>query len=345
MTKSPVTRETRTRRGVDVKPHGRIRTAALPDYQIPLIVPLSLFTTEDAWRLSAEAANQNPALQLRRASDTESIQITQLLRRAFEWAIHSDKWQEWEGEPQRKRRWYEKVERHADNLLRALDLVPEECRDPAKHWKPWSVPLAIHEFRQSLDRMASARPDLPDQLDALSRVVWDEQRSKAEGDGVDAEGRCQYRRRASFLVDRLPRTVALVSALARLQLEQIEHRPRGHPNQFDIFGRELFKLLAGAHEAIYGCKPLTRIKSGETIGGSIDWAKAVICHAADAMETSPHPVPFCASEAQILAQARAIAAPYVARFRALADLSPRRVGDRLEEGWRDWKQQVIASAR
>ena len=334
MTKSSVARGTKSGRGV-VKAHGgRIRTAALPDYQIPLIVPLSLFTTEDVWKLSAEAANQNPELQLQEASDAKSIQIAQLLQRAFEWAIQSDKMQEWEGEPQRKRRWYEKVERHADSLLRALDLVPEECRDPAKHWKPWSVPLAIHEFRQSLDRMASARPDLPDHLDALSLVVWDEPTHRLEGDRVDAEGHCQYRRRASFLstgyLGRSPGKPA--SAVAFGAARAASSRP---PKQTDILGRELFKLLASAHEAIYGCKPLTRIKSGETIGGSIDWAKAVIRRAADAIETSPYPAPFranenaegsAAQEAQFRSgsqNSRALRRP----FQSLRRPVPRRIGD------------------
>ena len=159
-------------------------------------------------------------------------------------------------------------------------------------------------------------------------------------------------RRASFLVDRLPRTIALVSALARLQLEQLEHRPQGHPNQFDIFGRELFKLLAGAHEAIYGCKPLTRIKSGETIGGSIDWAKAVIRRAAcDRDLTAPRAVlrqrkrrclrgPGSAVSRSGPRDSRALRRP----FQSLGQSAPRRIGDRLETGWRDWKQQVIASA-
>jgi len=136
--------------------------------------------------------------------------------------------------------------------------------------------------------------------------------------------------------------------LAQWQSEQLERRPRGNAKQSDFLARALFKLLAGAHEAIYKSKPLTRIKSGETIGGSIDWAKAVIRYAANAIETSPRRVPFhagedahsAAREAQFLAQARAIAAPYVARFRDLTCRSDRRVGDLLDRGWRDWEAQV-----
>jgi hypothetical protein len=275
-------------------------------------------------------------------------QIAQLLRHAFDWAVQCDKMQEWGHEPQRKRRIYEQVTRHADGLLKALALNPEECRDPAMEWKPWAPPPVINEFRRALDRMAGARPDLPEPLDALSRVAW-EGGPKLEGGDLDEEDRCQYRARASFLIDRLPRTVALVSMLARWQLEQLERRPPGYASQSNLLGRELFKLLAGAHEAIYKSKPLCRIKSGETIGGSIDWAKAVIRHAAGAIEISPRAVPFhadkdaddsAAQEAKFLAQARAIAAPYVARFRELADRSDRRVGDLLEKGWRDWEVQV-----
>jgi hypothetical protein len=262
--------------------------------------------------------------------------------------------QEWEAEPQRRRRWYEQVARHADGLLKALSLSPEECKEPTKESKRTSIPFAIHEFRQSLDRMVGARPDLPDQLDALSRVAWDERGSEIEGSGVGEEGRCQYRERASFLIGRLPRTVALVSQLARWQSEQPERRPRRYAGQTDLFGRELFKSLAGTHEAIYGCKPLTRIKSGEPTGGSIDWARAVIRHAAHAIDTSPYPAPFRANgdveasaeqEAHYVCQARTIATPYVARLRGLMVLSDRSVSDLLDRGWRDWKKQAASAAR
>ena len=156
------------------------------------------------------------------------------------------------------------------------------------------------------------------------------------------------------MIDRLPRTVALVSLLARWQLAQLERRPRGRARQTDLLGRELFKLLASAHEAIYGCKPLTRIKSGETIGGSIDWARAVMRHAADTIEASPYPAPFRANEnaegsaeqeAQYVARARKIAAPYVVRFRGIADLSDRRIGDLLDRGWRERTKQVASAAQ
>lgn len=357
MTKGPVDQETKARHRVVKAQGSRSRAARPPDYQMPLIIPLWLFTDKDVRRLSAEAAQRNPALQLRQASDVETIRIAQHLHHAFDWAVQCDKMQEWEGEPQRRRRWYEQVARQADGLLKALSLSPEECKDPTKEWKRTSIPVAIHEFRQSLDRMVGARPDLPDQLDAFSRVAWDEDGSKLEGNGLDAEGHCQYRERASFLIDRLPRTVALVSLVARWQLEQLERRPRGYASQTDLFGRELFKLLAGAHGAIYKSKPLTRIKSGETIGGSIDWARAVIRHAAHAIDASPYPAPFrangdaetsaapAAQEAQYVAQARTMAAPYVARLRELIGLSDRRFADLLDRGWRDWKKQVASAAR
>jgi hypothetical protein len=356
MTKGVITRETMARRVVTKARGSRSRTASLPNYQIPLIVPISLFTVEDVWRLGAEAAKQNPKLQLQQASDVESVRITQHLRHAFDRAVQCAKMQEWEAEPQRRLRFYEQVARHADGLLTALGLNSDECRDPTKEWKPWAIPLAIHELRQSLDRMAGARPDLPDQLDALSRVAWDEGGSKLQGDGLDAEGRCQYRQRASFLIDRLPRSVALLGVLAGWQLEQLKRRPRGYATQSDLFAQELFKLLAGAHEAIYNSKPLTRIKSGETIGGSINWARAVIRRAADAIEACPYPTSphasededaaaFATQKGKILVQCRTVAAPYVARLRELADRLDRRVGDLLDRGWRDWTKQVAFAAR
>jgi len=65
--------------------------------------------------------------------------------------------QEWDREPQRRRQFYKQVARRADELLKALALSPEDCRDPAKEWKPWALPIAI---RQSLDRMAGDRGGL-----------------------------------------------------------------------------------------------------------------------------------------------------------------------------------------
>ena len=40
--------------------------------------------------------------------------------------------QEWEAEPQRRRRWYEQVARHADGLLKALSLVQKNARSQRK---------------------------------------------------------------------------------------------------------------------------------------------------------------------------------------------------------------------
>ena len=345
MPREPVARTTNARR--EMRGH-RTRAAQLPNCQVPNLIPLWLFTIDDVRRLSTDAAKRNPALQVRQQSDAELTHVAHLLRLAFQWAVQCDKMQEWELEPQRKGRFYEQVARYADGLLRALALNPEEYRAPANAWTRRSVPLAIREFRHSLDRMVGACPELPDQLGALSRVAWDEGGSNFEGSDSDVNGGCQYRERASFLVDRFPRTVALVSMLACWQLEQLDWRPRGNANQSDLLGRELFELLAGAHEATYESKPLTRIKSGETIGGSIDWARAVIRHAANAIERSSPAVLHAEEDsddpppqaAKFLSQAQRIAAHYTARFSELADQSDRRVGDLLDRGWRDWKLQV-----
>ena len=358
MTQRPAADNTKLRGSIKT-PERRNRAARIPDCKFPLIVPMSLFSVDDVRRLSAAGTTQNRALQLQEANDPREtpkhlIGIAQVLREAFAWAVQCDKMQESHAEPASQRRWYEQVALHADRLLEALDLDPDQCRDPTKLVQPWTNPRAIHDFRQTLDRMAGARTDLPDQLDKLSQVAWDERAAETGGDGPDAEGRFQYRARASFLVDRLPRTLALVSELARLEAERFRRRRRGVASQSDLFARELFKFLVIAHEATFGCKPLTRIKSGETIGGSIDWARAVIGHAADGIEACPRPTPFRltsaeevspASQAESLAQSARMAAPYVARFRELADLSDRRVGDLLETGWRDWQKQISTTAR
>ncbi len=225
MKQEPNARKPKSRRRVVNAQGGRHRAAQLPDYRIPLIVPRNLFTTEDVWRLSDEPSIQSPALRRQPASEAESIRITQHLHHAFAWAVQCAKMQEWAGEPKRKQRWYEQVERRADDLLKALDLIPEGCADSTKVQPSWSLPVGLQEFCQSLDCMVAARPELPSELDALSRVVWDEGGSKLQGNGPDERGHCQYRGRASFLVGRLPRTIALLSALARLQSEELK-RPR-----------------------------------------------------------------------------------------------------------------------
>jgi hypothetical protein len=143
--KGRVDRETKVHRAVAKVRGSRNRAAHHPDYQIPLIVPLWLITAEDVWKLSAEAAKQNPALQVRQATDVERIRVAQHLHHAFDWAVQCDKMQEWEGEPQRKRRWYVQVARQADGLLKALAQSPEECKNPAKEWRWKSRPVAIDE--------------------------------------------------------------------------------------------------------------------------------------------------------------------------------------------------------
>ncbi len=346
-------RKARLQRGASK--HGdRSRAARVPDYQMAAIVPMWLFSLDDVRRLSADAVRQDRRLQARPATDLELTRITQCLRHAFDWAVQCDHMQKWRAEPQRVRKFYEQVARHADNLLEALNLNPEECRDVTKPLREGFYLPAIAEFRGSLDIMARARPILPDELDRLSRVAWDELSAHAEGDGIDAEGYCQYRARASFLIDRLPRTLALLGAMAQWKVEQLKCQLGNSRDKSDPFSHSLFKVLASAHELIFERKPVTRGKTGHPIGGSIDWARAVIRHAADAIEASPYPAPFrangdaetiAAQEAQYLAQARAIAAPYIARFRGLADLSNRSISDLLDRGWHDWKAQVTSAAR
>ncbi len=352
MTNGPADRETNVRHRAVNSQGSRSRAGRVPDYRMAAIVPIWLFSLDDVRRLSDETAGLDRRLRVKPATDLELTRIAQHLRHAFDWAVQCDHMQKWRAEPQRVRRWYEQVARHADGLLEVLNLNPEECLDTTKPLREGFYLPAIAEFRGFLDVMARRRPGLPDELDRLSRVAWEEAGAHAEGDGIDAEGYCQYRARASFLIDRLPRTLALLGAMANWQEQKLKQQPSGFTSQSDLVGRELFKALAGAHEAIFECKPVTRGKTGDSIGGSIAWARSIIRHAADAIEASPYPAPFrinedtdASQEAQYVAQARAIAAPYVVRFRGLADLSDRRIGDLLDRGWRDWKKQAASAAR
>ena len=318
----------------------RSRAAAVPERRLVAIVPMSLISPDDLRRISADAAERDHRLQIRAASDEKWEQIALDLHFGFDGAVNCEETRKWEAEPAKARNWYTQVAARADGLLEALNMsrdqvagpagpAREKCRDASE--RGLLLP-AIADFRGLVDCMSRRRPELPVELDRLSRVAYEEDGASAEGDGIDAEGHCQYRARASFLIDRLPRTVALLAELAEWQLQRLQ-QPSGSGKPFALAACELFKALAGAHKAIFGCKPRTRNKVGDPLGGSIDWAKAVIRHAADAIETSPRSVPFRASEAQILAESRLIAAPYVAWCRELANLEPRTFVDRLRDGW------------
>ena len=142
--------------------------------------------------------------------------------------------------------------------------------------------------------------------------------------------------------------------MAEWEAQKLMQAPKSSGAQSDQFGQQLFKLIAGAHASVFGCKPVTRAKTGDPIGGSVEWAQAVIRHAISAIETSPHStaLPLGADlnastgqAASALAQSRQFAAPYVARLRDLAALSARRLADLLDQGWNAWHEQAAYSAR
>jgi hypothetical protein len=330
----------------------RSRAARSPDFGFTTSLIPGLFTVEDVGRLTAEAAAKDRNLQPRSLTDAELLSIAQHLRHAFQWAMDSDQMQQWSSEPERARRWHERIASRAHSLLEALDLDPDECGDAAKELPASKMP-SITTFRLFTDGRVGACPVFPDHPDRLARVVWDEA-ERLLGDGIDATGHCLYRARASFLIDRLPRTLALLAAIARWQVAQSGKRGGRRGDHPDRLAGELFKQLAAVHELIFRGKPATRGKTGRPIGGSIGWARAVIRHAADRIDTAPKGLPARPNESTKSSAAErqqyadwwtTVTKAYVQRFKQLADLSDRRIADRLDEGWREWQMQKALRAQ
>jgi hypothetical protein len=299
----------------------RNRAACLPSRNVFAIVPLWLFTPQDIQKFADEASVKDPGLNLKIASDAALVRATQDLRMAFDWAIRCDQIVQWSSEPERARRWYQRIATHVNGLIEALCLSSAECLDATNPLKPgYGIP-SIADFRQSIDCMTGVRPALPDKIDQLTRLAWQESGVRDDADDTNAGGKCTYRQRASFLIDRLPRTLALLLPLAEHHYELVDREPRRRGEQPDQLRRQLFKFLPGAHEATFGCKPRTRDKIGMARLGSVKWAKAVIEDASRKIEaTRP-----------------AEAAKYVNALRVVARLSDATIASLLERGWKDWQ--------
>jgi hypothetical protein len=306
-----------------------------------------LFAPEDVSDLADVGAAKDRKLRPRPLTDEEAWGIVQHLHQAFEWAMECDQKQKLSSEPERERRWYRGVARRARGLLEALDLNPDELNDSTKLLRPTCEALGINMFRVHLDGLGRGRLPLPEHLDRLSKVVWDEAGAQIEGAGVDENGHCRYRAQASFLVSRLPRTLALLAAVAAWQSEQYEKPARRQGDSPDRLSRELFKSLASAHEGIFGCKPSTRGKTGSADGGSINWVRVVIQLGANRIESTPKRLwkPSAEDCQRYADRWTTKTGPYVERFRELAKLSDRRISDLLDAGWREWRKEKARHAR
>jgi hypothetical protein len=305
----------------------RSRAAHPPDRRVYPIFPYGLFTPQDVQKFADEASVTDPRLKLRITSDLDLIRAAQQLHMAFDWAIRCDQYDQWNREPERRRRWFQSISTHANALIEALDLTPAECRDTTRLLGPGFRIPSIVDFRTLTDGMAEVRPPLPGEIDRLTRLAWRESDVHNDADDFDATGKkCPYRGRASFLIDRLPRTLALLAALAEYRHEQVDREPHRRGEKPDQLRRQLFRSLAGAHHAIFACKPRTRDKIGEPRLGSISWARVVIEDASRkieakrvADEAEPTEEAELAEAALLTKAARlAEAAKYVAELRVIA---------------------------
>jgi len=312
----------------------RSRAARLPNHKL-LILPVWLFGPLDIVQLADQAHKADKRLKCPAVSEERLVRCAQLLDFIFTWALQCAQMYDEDKEPEALAQGYRQIAEAAHVLLGVLGLNPEQYRATAKEL-PYELRgggVVIDGFRQLLDVMVGARPGLEPELDALSRLAWSEHR--AAGDDLDTEERCVYRQHASFLIGRLPRTLALLAAMAEQRAKRVPRRGRGKAP--DYLGKELFCGLAGAHEAIFGSKPLTRSKTGNVIGGSISWAKVLIQQVADRINNAEHIKSLAAKRAF-----RKAVIPYTARLRAYATLSDRQISELLDTGWSEWRRRSAA---
>jgi hypothetical protein len=287
------------------------------------MAPVSLFTPKDIQRFADEASATDPRLKLKITSDEAFFQATQDLRTAFDWAIQCDQIEQQQSSP-RARQWHRRIAKRAKDLMEALDLIPSECMDTTTPQPPgYRIPGIAH-FRHAIDYMAGLRPPLPREIDRLTRLAWQESEVGDDADDIDAAGKCQSRRRASFLLDRSPRTLALLVALAEYLADQ---EPRRRGERPDQLRRQLFMMLAAVHETIFGCRPRTRDTVGKPRLGSVKWARVLIEDACNKID----------------ATGSAEGAKYVAALSAIAQQSDASLASLLEEGWRDYSCRSVRS--
>jgi len=323
----------------------RTRAAELAGPRLASLVPVGLFDRYDVQKLADEAAASDPALRRHPLTAEASARAAVILCGAFDNAVWFDQIARGRKEPERERRFYEKLDRLCKELAETLGVSADDARNPARSLGSDNGLAAIEVLRQSVDRMTGTRPPLPDELDRLCRTAWSAAGPEEPERDDDGEGPALYRKQTSFLIGRFPATLTLVAALARWRAARLKRAAGKRGGKPDRLRDELFRMMAGAHEMVFGCRPATRAKTGLPTGGSIAWARAVIRWAADRIEASwagAKPQTATAERSSpgqtaMDAAAGAEAAACVARFRALADLSDRRVSDLLDQGWKAWQ--------
>jgi hypothetical protein len=282
-----------------------------------------LFTALDVKRLSDEARIVDPGLKPIITSQLDLIRAAQLLYTAFDWAIRCEQMEHWFSEPDRIRAWYRHIKERAYLLMQALDLSPAKCRDTTRLLDSGFYIPSIADFRLLIDNMIGIRPPLPDEIDRLCRLACKESELNVKVADIDPSGKCPYRQQASFQIDRLPRTLALLAELAEYNEKQVDSASPGRGRRPDQLRRQLFKGLACAHEKIFGRKPRTRNKLGQPRLGSIKWARLIIDHAIQG----------------IADPAAKEAVRYVARLRAISRQSDASIAAHLDEGWKLWQAE------
>jgi hypothetical protein len=322
----------------------RSRAAHRPDAHLRSVVPVDLFSKHDVQALAVQAKASDQALH-QTPTDAVAAEAALLLREAFDWAVWCDQRAQRHAEPERERRYYERVAKQCEKLLEALGVDPDACRTAPE--RAHDV-VALASFRQLVDRMTGSQPPLPDHLDRLCRAAWNDGTARP----TDDTGHCLYRQQASFLIDRLPRTLELLLALARWRAARLERDPKNRGGRPNRLRGELFMILAGAHGRIFGRKPVTRGKAGLPIGGSITWARAVIRLGADRIRASISDVTanpggrggpsdqtttFDGALPEVIAS-------YAARFERFASMSDRTLSDLLDQGWQAWTRSRSPSS-
>jgi hypothetical protein len=256
-----------------------------------------VFSPSDVRTISVNAEDRDRTLKVRIDNDLDWTRVAQHLGMAVEFAVRCDAVQQWQADPRRHRKRYERIVRDVGRLGQGLP------------------PPVIHELGQCLIRMMGAHTETNGQ----------------DGSGVSRDG--QYRPGDAFLIEQTPRTLALLSMLAGSRAHELA-KSRSLHDQSDQLTKQLFMQLVGAHGTIFGRSPRTRQKTGTIAdGGSIGWARDVLRHAVHSIKSSLQEELLPIGPGQH--GATRDATPYLARLKELADLSDRRLGDLLDQAWRD----------
>ena len=292
-------------------------------------------TGDDIWRIAELVAARDSKLRVPEGVDAEAV--ADHLHAAFDNAMRSDLLAERSNDAGRlKGPWFQRLNRDAQRLIKTLGLTPEQCMDASRPLpEGWELPAICH-LQAAADEMPgilwphaaivralSGLPRIGQRMEAAERAFKD----RGEPWDYRTQQNIYGRLTADLLLDCLPGTLGLVATLATWAAETQPQRPRGA--QSDVLRRELFCVLAGAHESMFGRGPRSRTKTGTRDGASVYWVRLVLSDATERLpDACGHRMP---NPGEQVGRIEAI--------RGLADRTDDTLTDWLEQGWSAWKRR------